>query len=56
MRHCVTQQDKMIPNTKALRRLEREKDTYDAYTGETLTYRDKLKRMASQVSYILSTA
>ena len=49
-RHCVCEQNKLIPDTKTLRSLEQEKDTYDDYTGKTLSYKDKLKQMASEVS------
>ena len=42
-------QEKLIPNTKALRNVEEEPDTYDEYRGVTVGYRDKIKQMASQV-------
>ena len=50
-RRCVRQQERLIPDMNTLRSLEKEKDTYDDYTGETLSYKDKLKQMASQVSF-----
>jgi len=42
-------QKKLIPNTIALRSLEKEKDTFDEYNGLILTYQDKIKKLASQV-------
>jgi len=45
-------QKKLIPNTTALRSLEKETDTFDEYNGLILTYQDKIKKLASQVLYI----
>lgn len=39
---------KLLPAADSLRRLER--DTYDEYNGVTLTYPEKLKMVASQVT------
>ena len=40
---------KLMPNTQVLKTLMKEKDTYDEYNGVTMTFKDKLQRIASKV-------
>ena len=46
---------KLITSPKALRSLEQEEDSFDEYNGVMLTYKDKLRKVASKVGNLLLT-